>query len=142
MKKLLKTDLDVALLLVRLGLGLGFLAHGVQKLQGLDGVVGFFGSLGMPAFMAYVVALVETLGGLAMILGVFTEYAGLSLAAVMVGAIALVKMKMLGDKGYVGMELDVMYLLSALAIAFAGPGKYAVKMGAAPSQAPTEPKKA
>lgn len=132
MKKLLPANHDLALLLIRVGLGFGFLAHGIQKLQGIEGVIAFFGALGLPAFMAYVVALTETLGGLAMILGLWTECAGIALAAIMVGAITLTKVKVLGTKGYIGMELDAMYLLTALALAFAGPGKYSVeqcKMG-------------
>jgi len=132
MRKLLKTDLDLALLIVRIALGVGFMMHGLQKLQGIEGVVGFFGSMGLPAFMAYVVALIETLGGAAMILGVCTEAAGLLLAAVMIGALTMVKIKAFGAaadlySGYFKLEIDVAYLAMALAIAFAGPGKYAVK---------------
>jgi uncharacterized membrane protein YphA (DoxX/SURF4 family) len=114
-------DADLGLLLVRAGVGAGFLAHGLQKLQGMEGTVSFFGSLGLPPAMAWLVALIETLGGAAMILGLWTHMAGLLLSAVMIGAIMLVKMK----KGYLaGYELESLYLFGSLGIAFAGAGKH------------------
>lgn len=82
------------LLPLRLVVGLVFVAHGAQKLFqfGLGGTGGYLGSLGVPApvLAAVVVIAVELLGGLAMILGVFTRIAALVLAAHMLVAILLV----------------------------------------------------
>ena len=62
--------------LLRIVVGVVFFMHGLQKLfqMGVPGVSGFFASLGIPApeVAAVVVSLVETVGGLALILGVLT----------------------------------------------------------------------
>lgn len=118
-----KKNIDVGLLLIRLGLGAVFFAHGVQKLQGLDGVIGFFGTLGLPPFFAYLVAGVETLGGLALIVGLWNHWAAKLLAIVMIGAILLVK----GSKGFLGgYEFDLMLLFALSGILFTGAGKYSL----------------
>ncbi len=115
--------IDAGLFLVRVGVGIIFLAHGIQKLQGIDGVIGFFGKIGLPAFLAWAVAIIETLAGAAMILGVFTGFAGLLLAIVMLGAIFTAK-KAAPFMG--GWEFDFALLTSALGVALLGPGKYAI----------------
>lgn len=101
--------------LLRVVIGAVFLAHGIQKLQNMEGVVGFFGSLGMSSFFAYLVAWIETLGGIAIILGFMTTIASYLLAIVMVGAIFTVKAKM-GFLG--GYELDLVLLAGLLALAW------------------------
>lgn len=118
---MMKSNLDIALLLVRVGLAAIFMAHGWDKLSNMDGTVQFFSSLGFSAFWAYLIAYVELAGGLSMLLGVFTGWSGIFLALTMIGAIALVKI----SKGFLGgFEFDLMLFLSALAISFSGPGKY------------------
>lgn len=135
--ELVKKNQDLGLFLVRLSIGIGFLAHGLQKLQGMDGVIKFFGSLGLPPVMAWVVGISETAVGLAMILGIQTQLAGFVMAIIMVVAISLVKLK----KGYLGgYELDSLYLLGGLGIAMAGAGKHTLwslmgKKPEAPKQA-------
>ncbi len=114
---------DLGLLLVRIALGLVFIVHGWQKVSNLTGTVGFFGSIGLPAFLAYVVAAIEFLGGLAILLGVWTRVVGVLLAAVMVGAIVTLKFKAGFSGGY---EFDLTLLLIALAMSFSGPGRYAL----------------
>lgn len=122
LKKIRNTHLGI--FLVRLSLAIVFIYHGVDKIQNMDGVVGFFGSLGLPPVFAYLVTASELLGGLAMLLGVATACAGLLLAAVMAGAIYLVKF----SKGFAGggYELDLTLLLISLAIVFLGPGCYTI----------------
>lgn len=115
--------LQAGLLLIRLGLGVVFLAHGVQKLQGIDSVIGFFGKIGLPAFLAWAVAIIETLAGAAMLLGAFTGVAGVSIAIIMLGAIFTAK-KAASFMG--GWEFDLVLLTSALGVALLGPGKYAI----------------
>lgn len=113
---------DLGLFLIRLALAVVFIAHGWSKLQDLPGTVGFFDNLGF-GFLAYPVTAIELLGGLAMLFGVFTGWAGALLAAVMVGAIATVK----GQTGFFGgYEFDLTLLLAALGIAFTGPGRHAL----------------
>jgi len=116
---------DIALLLVRVGLALVFMAHGWDKVSAMEGTIGFFSSIGLPAVMAYIVAYVELLGGIAMLLGVFTGWAGILLAVTMLGAIGKVKLNM----GFVGgYEFDLMLFLAAIAISLAGPGKYGIRL--------------
>lgn len=120
----MKSNTDIALLLIRVALALVFIVHGWAKLADLSGTVGFFGSIGLPAFLAYVVAAIEFLGGIAMLLGVFTGWAGILLALVMAGAIATVKLK----AGFVGgYEFELTLFLAAIAVSLVGPGMYTVK---------------
>ena len=73
--------------------------------------------------IAYVVAAVETLSGLAMLLGVFTGAAGVLIAIVMACAIYFVKF----SKGFSGgWEFDLTLLLAALGVALSGSGKYSL----------------
>lgn len=114
--------------ILRIFVGIVFLAHGVQKLQGIEGVVGFFGFLGIPApdIMAWVVALIETIGGLALILGLGTRYAAALLAVVMLVAIVTFKAS-IGliagpDAGAAGYELDGTLLVANLVLLILGGG--------------------
>ncbi|MEK7108325.1 MAG: DoxX family protein [Patescibacteria group bacterium] len=63
---------NLALLALRIVVGVVFLYHGWAKLQDMAATVSFFDSMGifLPAFFAWVVALVETIGGILLILGV------------------------------------------------------------------------
>lgn len=116
---------DLGLFLVRLGIALVFIIHGWAKLTDMTGTVNFFTNmLHVGAFWAYVVAWVEFLGGLSMLLGIFTYWAGVILAINMVFAIVLAKL----GKGFVGgYEFDLLLLLASLAIATVGPGRYTVE---------------
>ncbi len=116
---------DAGLLSVRIGLASVFITHGAMKLASIAGVMAMFEKMGMPAWLGVVVGLVELLGGVAMLLGVYMKYAGYALAAVMVGAILAVKWKM----GFVsGWEFDFVLLASALGMAWMGAGEYSVKL--------------
>jgi len=72
---------------LRLTMGAVFIAHGAQKLfgafggPGLSGTAAFLASLGMPApfLLAALVALVETAGGLLLVVGAYTMWAALAL---------------------------------------------------------------
>src|SRR5215470_11934758 len=64
-------------LLLRVSLGILFLAHGLYlkvMVFGLPGTAQYLGSLGLPSWFGYLVPLYETLGGLALILGFYTRY--------------------------------------------------------------------
>ena len=113
---------NTGLFLVRLGVGLPFIVHGWQKFSSVEMTVGFFAGLGIPAFITYLIIAVELLGGIAMILGVWTKWAGWLLAIIMAGAIILVT----GKNGFTGYEFNITLLLASLGIAFAGPGTYTV----------------
>ena len=126
---------DLGLLVLRLALGVIFMAHGAQKLfgafggGGIGGTAGFFGSIGipMPQVMAWLVAIFEFFGGLFVLIGFLTPVGGLMIAAVMVGAIATVHI----SKGFFaasgGIEFPLILLASGLALAVSGPGRYSVE---------------
>lgn len=120
------------IIFLRLGVGIIFLVHGVGKLfnvgptaLGISGTANFFVGLGIPAplFFAWVVALVETCGGLAILLGVFTRYAALLLAVDMLIALLVFHW----PKGFSilngGYEFVLLLLLADLSLLLSGAGK-------------------
>jgi putative oxidoreductase len=126
---------DVALLVLRLGLGVIFFAHGAQKVlgmfggPGLEGTVGFMGKIGIPAALAYVAAFTEFLGGIALIFGVLSRVAALGLFITMLVAMFKVHLAngfFLSPDGKSGIEYTVALSAMALAILIAGPGRVAV----------------
>jgi putative oxidoreductase len=114
------------LTVLRVVVGLVFAAHGGQKLfgMGLDAVEAFFGKLGipLPAAAAVVVTLVELLGGLALILGLFVRWAAVPLAVNMLVAMLTVHL----PKGFFlpeGVEFVLTLLAACLALALMGGGR-------------------
>ncbi len=75
--------------LLRVSLGALALAHGLLKILVFTpaGTVGFFASLGLPAFLAYATITVEVVGGLALIAGVFTRYVSIAMIPILLGAV-------------------------------------------------------
>lgn len=119
-KKWCCTNPNLGILLIRIAVASIFIFHGVQKLTHMDMTVGFFSMMGIPVLFAYLVPIIETLGGIMILLGLWTGVAGTLLSVVMVFAILLVKRKM----GWQAMEIDVLLLASVLGIVFSGPGKH------------------
>ena len=122
---ILPQRLNAALGILRIVLGGIFIAHGAQKLFvfGLAGVVGAFGQMGvpLPGVIGPAIAFLEFFGGIALVLGLFTQPVALLLAVDMLGAIALVQVK----KGLIGgYEFELSLLATALALALAGAGEY------------------
>ena len=122
-------NLDRALLVLRLVLAAIFIAHGYQKLftYGISGVTGSFAKIGAPApsITAPLMAVLEFVGGIALLLGAFTRVAAFLLACEMLGAIAFVHAK----NGFFlpnGMENALINLASLVAVALLGAGAYSV----------------
>lgn len=74
--------------LLRVSLGVMALAHGLLKVFvfTLPGTVGYFESLGLPGFLAYLTIAAEVGGGIALLLGVYTRWVSLALVPVLLGA--------------------------------------------------------
>jgi len=116
---------EAGIALLRIILGIVFFAHGYLKFfkMGMDGVVGFFTSLGIPApaVAAWCVTILEMVGGLALILGILTPVLGVLFAIEMAGVIFFAKRGegFFAPKGY---EFELTLLVSSLALALTGPG--------------------
>ena len=112
----------LAPLILRLVLGVIFIAHGHPKLfgGGMEKFVGTVtGRVGMPAFMAYVAALSEFGGGVLLLLGLFTRWAALFIAGVMVVATTTIHWNQGLVKGY---EFTLSLLAAALVLMILGGG--------------------
>jgi len=121
----------LAALLLRLSLGLMFLAHAGLKIFvfGVPGFVGYFASLGLPAVLAYAVIGLELLGGIALILGIYAPLVALPLALELLGTIALVH----GANGWLfsskggGWEFPAFWVVGLIALYLLGDGMMALK---------------
>lgn len=110
-------------LLLRFILGMTFFLHGLVKFQGgIGNIAGWFDSIGLPGFLAYVVAIIELVGGIAMMLGLGTRIVGILFAIVMIGAIFTVKLSagFMGNGQTAGYELDLVLLVMSIYFAING----------------------
>ncbi|WP_424767883.1 DoxX family protein [Paenibacillus sp. sgz302251] len=111
------TKSAVVSIIMRVVLGIIFVFHAVDKFQmGLSNVEGWFSSIGIPGFLAYIVTFVELIGGIMLIVGLFTRYVSVLLIAILIGAIVTVKLSvgLLGNGQMAGYELDLGFILVLL----------------------------
>ena len=121
---------DVVLLVARVLVGIVLLAHGWQKFAtyGIEGTAGSFAQMGvpLPVVSAAFAAVVELVGGAALLLGAATVVAGLLVVLEMLGAFLLVHVGngvFVADGGY---ELVGVIAAAALLLAAVGAGRYSV----------------
>lgn len=127
--RLIDRTRPVALLLARIGIGVIFLVHGLQKFTGgLGGTAAAFRSAGvpLPGVAAPVVAVVEVAGGVALILGLALPVFGLLLFADMLGAFVFVHAGRGFSVGEGGYEYVLALAAGTLAVAFTGGGALAL----------------
>lgn len=121
---------DIAKLLLRFALGALVLLHGIAKLNGgLSGIVGMVEAHGLPGAFGYAVLLGEIVGPLMVLAGFHARIGALLVAINMVVAIALMHMGQLGSlngQGGWALELQGMFLATAVALALLGPGRFSV----------------
>ena len=126
-----ETTAPYAALLLRVSLGVMFLAHVGLKffVFSIPGFVGYFGSLGLPAILAYLVIALELFGGLALILGIYAPWVALPLAAEMLGTIFFAH----GANGWVftnkggGWEYPAFWTVALIVLYLLGDGAYALR---------------
>ena len=82
-------NVDIAALLLRVTMGIGFIAHAYLKYAIFTpaGTVQYFQSLGLPGPLAYVVMAAEFFGGIALVLGLWTRWVSLALLPILLGAV-------------------------------------------------------
>jgi len=117
-------------LLLRLTLGTLFLAHAALKIFVFTpaGTAGYFGNIGLPPALAYVVMTAEVLGGIALILGFWTRLFATALIPILFGAIVTVH----GGAGFFfsnpkgGWEYLAFWIVALVVQALLGDGAYAL----------------
>jgi putative oxidoreductase len=123
---------DGGKLVLRVALGVLILFHGAAKVMGGGGfafVAGVTAKSGLPGAFAYLVYVGEVLGPLLLILGLWTRLGALIVVVNMLVAVGLVHTSQLftiSSNGGYGLELQAMYLFSAIAVALLGAGRYSL----------------
>ena len=116
----------LALLLVRLVMGLAFVLHGWPKIQNPMGWMNAMGGSSVPSFLQALAALAEFGGGIALVLGLLTPIAAFGLVCQMIGALILVHIPQghpFVSQGGPSSELALIYLVMSIMLIFLGPGK-------------------
>lgn len=121
---------DIGKLILRLTLGILFLLHGIAKIKGGIGPIeGMVTGAGLPGVFAYGVFIGEVLAPILVIVGFYSRIAALVIVVNMLFAIGLAHMNDLfaiGKTGGWALELQGMFLFTAIAIALIGPGRYSI----------------
>jgi putative oxidoreductase len=113
---------SLGILIVRVMAGLVFLSHGWMKVEGISRAIVMFSGMGFPMFVAYFIAWLEVIGGIALVLGVATRIFGLLFGIEMVVAALLVSL----PRGWNAMGFELLLAAVSFALAFTGSGAYSV----------------
>jgi putative oxidoreductase len=138
-RKLMATDNDAAITILRLALGVIFFAHGAQKMLGWFGGYGFTGTMGfftgmmhIPAVFAFLAITAEFFGGLGLILGLLTRVAAFGISCNMIVAVAMVHhqfgffMNWTGAQKGEGYEYHILSLAALVVLMIRGAGAASV----------------
>ena len=121
-----RREVDCALLVTRVIVGVIFAAHGAQKLFGTFGGTGLAATVEQMGSIGYLVVIGEFFGGLGLVVGVLCRFSAASLIMIMFGAIAMVH----GKNGFFlsagGFEYNLALIGLLAPILVAGPGKFAI----------------
>ena len=125
-----QTQSDLGKFVLRVTLGLLVLLHGIGKITGgVGGIEGMLQGAGLPGVLAYGAYIGEVLAPLLLIVGFQTRIAGVLVAVNMLFAIALAhlgELAALNQGGGWALELQGMFLFTAIAIALLGAGRYSL----------------
>jgi putative oxidoreductase len=125
------TNADLAATILRVSMGILFLAHAGLKLFVFTpaGTVGYFASLGLPGPLAYLVIAAELVGGIALILGLYSRWVSLALVPILLGSIYVPH----GAAGFFfsneggGWEFPAFWAVALVVQALLGDGAFALK---------------
>ncbi len=116
--------------ITRLAFGTVLTAHGLLKLLvfTMAGTVGFFESIGLPAAIAYLTVFGEVVGGMAIILGLYTRLAALLSVPILLGALWVHSGKgwLFSSEGG-GWEFPLLLVALAISVALQGNGAFALR---------------
>jgi putative oxidoreductase len=125
-----------AALLLRVSMGVLFILHGVYlkaMVFGMEGASGYFVSLGLPAWLGWVVMLYETIGGIALILGVGVRWVSIFLGVHLLFAAYFGHLAngWLFQNAGGGFEFPVFWAIACFALALLGSGALALRLNRA-----------
>jgi putative oxidoreductase len=139
LNKLIETKNDILPLLLRLTLGLVIFPHGAQKLfgwfggYGLNGMMQWFTeTMGIPAALAFLVIMAESLGAVALIAGLFSRVMAFGIGASLAGAAVMVQaqngffMNWFGNQAGEGIEYSLLVIGISIALMIRGGGAYSL----------------
>jgi putative oxidoreductase len=117
-------------LILRIVLGLLILLHGISKVRnGIGWLDGALENAGLPVFLKYGVYVGEVLAPLAVIAGWYSRIGAWLIAVNMLFALGLAhgaELVTLNEQGALALEVQYMFLFTAIALALIGPGRYSV----------------
>ena len=121
---------DIGKLTLRVALGVLILMHGIAKLTGGIGFISdVVSGAGLPGFFAYGVYLGEVVAPVLVIAGLYSRVGAAVIAINMLFAIGLAhgaEFFTLNQTGGWSLELQGMFLFTAIAVALIGPGRYRI----------------
>ncbi len=134
MKSILNINIDIALLILRVGIGIMFILHGYPKMMGgMEKWIGLgsygMGSIGInyfPAFWGFMAAFSELFGGLMILFGIYIRYFSILLFITMLVAISS---HLAGGDGIMGASHAIESAVVFVCLFFSGPGNYSIKLG-------------
>lgn len=128
-------------LILRVVLGSLFVWHGIDKFDvGISTIKGMYEMWGViaPGFTAPLTAVIEIVGGIALILGIGTRIAAMMFSILMISAIFYVKrdLGIISSQQMPGAELDLAILAGLVAVMITGPGRFSIddKFGIEPPE--------
>lgn len=138
LRRLVQTEDDFGMTIVRLALGIVMFPHGAQKLLGWFGGHGFAATMqgmtsnGLPAAVVFLVIVAEFFGALGLIVGFLGRMGAFGILCVMLGAIFMVHlpngffMNWMGNQKGEGFEYHLLAIGMALAVLIKGSGAFSI----------------
>ncbi len=109
---------------IRILAGLALILHGLPKITDISGTQSFFPNIGLPPELAIPVAVLEVIGGLAILFGILTRIAAGLFIIEMIGATVVAKL----SKGFVGgFELELLIMAICISLFITGPGRISIE---------------
>jgi len=140
LKSLYYTESNIAGTIARLALGIVILPHGLQKLLGMFGGMGFektmdfFVNSGIPAPLAFLVIMAESLGAISLIIGFLARFSAFAISLEMLVAVFMVHlsngffMNWYGNQQGEGFEYHILAIGLGLIVMLVGAGRFSLDL--------------